>query len=156
MFTPITTCTVHDYHQILTHFDQFWDREAVRALHHPMFVHEFGNTAFVMKQENAVIAYLFGFFAQSGPTAYVHLIGVHQSQRRRGLGGQLIEYFADVARENGCTHMKAITTPQNLASIAFHQQMGFQLVGDASVDGVPIVQDYSGIGHDRVVMMREL
>ena len=154
MSNPITNCTIADFHQILQDFDQFWDREAVRAIHHPMFVREFGDTAFVIKLNAELIAYLFGFFSQTSPTAYVHLIGVHQSHRRQGLAAQLIEHFATLAQEHGCTQMKAITTPRNTVSIAFHPRVGFRLEGDPTLSGVQVVKRYSGLGQDRGVMLR--
>ncbi|MGC8487229.1 MAG: GNAT family N-acetyltransferase [Clostridia bacterium] len=61
-----------------------------------------------------------------------------------------------MARASGCTRLKAITSPGNAASIAFHRRMGFTLLGDPDDRGVPVVRDYSGPGVDRVVMVRPL
>lgn len=152
----ISNCTVEDFHQILADFDQFWERESVRALHHPMFIYEFGDTAFVVRDGDLVLAYLFGFYAQTNSTAYIHLVGVRKSHRRNGYARMLYEHFADRASQHQCTQLKAITTSQNTSSIVFHQQLGFRFVGDSEVNGISVVKDYSGKGHDRTVMIREL
>ncbi len=152
----ISNCTVEDFHQILADFDQFWERDAVRAFHHPMFIYEFGDTSFAIKEGDKVLAYLFGFYAQTNPTAYIHLVGVRKSHRRNGYARMLYEHFANRASQHQCTQLKAITTPQNTTSIAFHRRLGFHLIGDSEVDGISVVKDYSGKGHNRIVMIREL
>ncbi|MBN1967528.1 MAG: GNAT family N-acetyltransferase [Anaerolineae bacterium] len=95
--------------------------------------------------------YILLHLAQNGPTAYVHLIAVHADRRGLGLGRQLYAHFLAFARAHGCTAIKAITTPTNQESIAFHQRLGMSLLGDAEQDGVPVMRDYSGPGLDRVV-----
>jgi hypothetical protein len=45
----ICTCTRQDYEQILEDLQEFWDGRDTRALHHPMLVNEFGNSAFVAR-----------------------------------------------------------------------------------------------------------
>lgn len=156
MSNPITPCMLADFHQVLQDFDQFWDREAVRAFHHPMFVREFADTAFAIRDGELIIAYLFGFFPPSGRFAYVHLVGVRESHRRQGLASQLYSHFEAMARDKGCRYLKAITTPQNMTSIAFHTGSGFELQGDDVVDEVKVIKDYAGIGQHRVVMLKEL
>ena len=182
----IELCTPADFLQILADLTDFWGSDRTRHLHHPSLLHEFGNTAFVIyeatpepprveddgpsasatdavsassrhsKAENLVIAYLFGFFSQTKPTAYVHLAAVRTVHRGRGLGRHLYAHFAQVAQQAHCTSMKAITTPTNRASIDFHQALGFELEGDSMVDGVPIMRNYSGPGQDRVVLRRAI
>ena len=51
----------------------------------------------------------------------------------------------------GCGALKAITTPENAASIAFHRRLGMSLAGEPGPDGVPVVADYAGPGQPRVV-----
>ena len=45
----ITSCTKADYDQIVTHIQEFWDGDRTLNLHHPMFVYEFGNSAYIIK-----------------------------------------------------------------------------------------------------------
>ena len=45
----VTTCTKADYDQIVTHIQEFWGSDRTLNLHHPMFVYEFGNSAYIIK-----------------------------------------------------------------------------------------------------------
>lgn len=152
----ITCCTKTDYDQILSNIEEFWGSDRTVSLHHPMFLYEFGNSAFVLKNGGEVAAYLFGFIAQTRMTAYVHLVGVRSAYRRRGLARRLYDHFGEFARGRDCTELKAVTTPGNEASIAFHRSLGMDLVGQASQHGVPVVKDYAGPGQDRVVFRKNL
>ena len=151
MYTTPVRCTKADFDQILRDLPDFWDGEYTRALHHPSLLYEFGNSAFVLKEEDTVVAYLFGFLAQQGPVSYVHLVAVRKGYRRLGLGRLLYDRFLAFAREHDCTSIKAITSPNNRASIAFHTRLGMELIGTPNSDGIPVLKDYSGPGQDRVV-----
>src|SRR5712692_9885672 len=149
----IENCTLADFHQILGNLAQFWGSERTLSLHHPMFLREFGDTAYVIREDGDVIAYLLGFLSQTEPVGYVHLVGVRASHRRKGLAGRLYAHFADVASGRGCTELKAITTPDNVGSIAFHESIGMMPVGDT---GSAVTLNYAGPGQDRVVMRKRL
>lgn len=153
---PIDKCTMTDYYQILTNVADYWGSERLLNSHHPMYIHEFGDSAYVIKADGKVMAYLFGFIAQTSPTAYVHLVGVHQDFQHKGLGSTLYHHFIHYAKEKGCTRLKAITSPSNSLSIRFHKKMGMRLLGEKNADGVEVVQDYSGMGRDCVVFEKEL
>lgn len=61
-----------------------------------------------------------------------------------GLGRRLYETFENAARERGAVALKAITAPENEASVAFHQRVGFT--------EMMRVQDYGGsVGAKRSV-----
>jgi ribosomal protein S18 acetylase RimI-like enzyme len=94
---------------------------------------------------------LFGFVSQTEPVGYVHTVAVRTSARRQHLAHQLFGHFVQFARRHGCRHVKAITTPSNLDSIAFHKSLGMQLLGEPNIDGIPMVPDYAGSGAPRVV-----
>jgi GNAT superfamily N-acetyltransferase len=151
-------CTHEDYLEILTELEAFWGTaaERVRRIHHPMFVHEFGDTAWVVREASRVIAYLFGFWSQTEPTGYIHFVAVRRSHQGRGIGRWLYERFEERARERGCTTLKAITPPINTDSIAFHRRLGFELLGEPDETGIPIVADYFGHGIPRVVFLKPL
>jgi hypothetical protein len=53
----ITSCTKADYDQIVTHIQEFWGSDRTLNLHHPLFVYEFGNSAYIINDENQVAAY---------------------------------------------------------------------------------------------------
>ncbi len=152
----ITNCTKEDFDQILTDFGQFWDSARTVTLHHPILIYEFGNSAFVIKIESKVIAYLFGLLSQTEPVGYVQLIAVRQGHRKQGLGKMLYRHFEQYAVEHGCLRLKAITSPVNTLSINFHSNIGMLPAGDQDEPGVPIIKDYSGPGKDRVVFYKNI
>ena len=158
MYKPmeISICTPQDYNQILEELPEFWDGRDTRHLHHPFLIHEFGNTAFVIRDGSRVVAYLFGFLSQTEPVGYVHTVAVRTSARRQGLAGELFGHFVEFARRRGCRHVKAITTPSNLGSIAFHKSLGMGLLGEADSDGIPVLPDYAGRGAPRVVFWKSI
>jgi L-amino acid N-acyltransferase YncA len=99
---------------------------------------------------------LFGFVSQTEPVGYVHVMAVRGFARRRHFGQKLFSHFIQFAQRQGCRHIKAITTPTNLGSIAFHKSLGMQLLGMPNVQGIPIVRDYSGHGEARVVFWKAI
>ncbi|MCJ7426099.1 MAG: GNAT family N-acetyltransferase [Dehalococcoidales bacterium] len=152
----LALCSKSDFDQILQDIDDFWGSERTLPLHHPMFINEFGNSAFVFKEGQQVLGYLFGFISQTAPLAYVHLIGVRRSYQGQGLGRRLYEHFIDFARAKGCKELKAITTKNNGVSLAFHKSIGMELIGEPDEEGIPIVRHYSGPGQHRVVFRKKI
>ncbi|MEJ1240960.1 GNAT family N-acetyltransferase [Chryseolinea sp. T2] len=152
----IERCTYDDYVEIISNISEFWGSDRTLNLHHPMYVYEFGDTAFVIRENNRVMAYMFGFYAQTRPMAYAHLVGVRADAQRRGLGSMLYHHFMSLARERGCKTIKAMTGPTNAQSIAFHKKIGMRLLGEINEDGVTVVRNYSGPGVDRVVFEQDL
>jgi len=150
----IDRCTKADFDFIRDHIAEFWGSDRTLGLHHPMFLYEFGDTAYVIRGAEKVVAYLLGLFSQTGPVAYVHLVGVHETARRRGFARVLYEQFAADARAHGCTELKAITTPENHDSIGFHQSIGMTPIRDSQ--GSVVTANYAGPGQDRVVLWKAL
>ncbi len=148
---PILNCSHSDFLQILSDIEDFWGSNRTLSYHHPMFVNEFGNTSFVIKNNDIVIAYLFGFLSQTEQTGYVHLIGVRQGYQKRGLGKKLYRHFIENLKNIGIQNLKAITIPTNEKSINFHLSIGMQMTGIETENGIKIIKDYSGLGQDRVV-----
>jgi len=151
MTYKIENCTPRDFHQILTDIVDFWGSDRTLSAHHPMFVYEFGDTAFVIREQNKVIGYLFGFLSQTSKTGYVHLIGVRQEAQRNGIGNILYGHFIEHLKSVGYRKLKAITTAGNSKSISFHKKLGMELLGEKNPEGIEVVKDYSGPGLDRVV-----
>jgi GNAT superfamily N-acetyltransferase len=155
-FMELKHCAKTDYDQIVAEIVDFWGSDRTLALHHPMFVYEFGNSAYVIKDGDCVAAYLFGFLSQTGPIAYVHLVGVRTAYRRQGLARRLYDHFVSFAQSQGCTELKAITTPGNKESFEFHRGWGMELTGKPNREGIPVMENYAGPGQDRVVFRRKL
>ena len=147
----ISNCSHSDFLQILTDIEDFWGSNRTLSYHHPMFINEFGNTAFVIKVNDKVVAYLFGFVSQTAQTGYVHLIGVRQHHQKKGLGKMLYGHFMEYLRAIGVQNLKATTTPTNEKSINFHLKLGMEMTGVENDNGIKVIKDYSGAGQDRVV-----
>jgi len=141
--TELRRATPTDLAAILADLPAYWGDRDVRHLHHPMFVREFGDTAFVAGD---VDGYLFGFVAPAH-VGYIHAVAVHERRRGSGLGRHLHAAFAAAARARGATRLKAITGAANRESITFHERLGFTAC---------LIPDYSGPGQDRVVLTRDL
>ena len=155
----ITQCTKADYDQIITDMAEFWNSsniDSLRRQHNPIFLYEFGNTAFVVKEGERVVGYLFGLYSQTTPTAYVKFVGVRTSHRKRGVARALYEYFIEVAKKQGYNELKAITSPNNKISIAFHRKIGMKLLGEPNEEGIPVIKDYAGQGNDRIVFRKDI
>ena len=141
-------CTKADFDAIIERLPAFWGQRDPAELHHPMFLHEFGDGALLIRDKRGeVAAYLFGFFLSERRLAYVHLVAVREDRRGQGLARLLYERFWHLARERGCEQIKAIARPDNAASIAFHSAIGMEVVE---------VPDYSGPGRARVVFSAQL
>ena len=139
-----------DLAEILRDYERFWgDRDLPRYLHHPMFFLEFRDTAFVARDRGSgqIMGYLLGFVAPTGD-GYIHFVAVRDDSRALGLGRMLYETFEKAARGRGAVALKAITSPENERSVAFHKRVGFTEMLRA--------QDYGGSGRTRIVMRKPL
>ena len=149
----IDRATHEDFLEILRDLPDFWSSSGppMRTLpyHYPFLVHEFGDTAFVVREDDVVIAYLFGFMATAEPVGYIHLVGVRAAHQGAGIGRALYERFESEALARGCTHLRASIAPFNTDSRAFHAAMGFEPTGPARTpEGLPIYPDDHGPGED--------
>jgi GNAT superfamily N-acetyltransferase len=143
----VRTATKADYDLIVSELADFWGERDLRALHHPVFIHEFRDTALVYEDDWTVAGYLLGFISPSEPVGYVHLVAVRRSHRKRGIGRTLYNEFTRLAHARGCSELKAVTTPTNAGSIAFHRSLGMS---------AEEIGDYAGPGRPRTVFRKEL
>lgn len=150
----IERCTREDFLNIVNDNAAFWGSDRAVAAHHPMLIEEFGDTAFVMRDGGQVAAYLFGFFAQTGPYFYIHLVGVRDGYKRQGLAQRLYAHVEEVARARGATALKAITSLTNTSSLAFHAALGFEQTGEAERDGLRYAPAYFSRERDMVVLRK--
>jgi ribosomal protein S18 acetylase RimI-like enzyme len=139
-----------DYGRVIQHVDAWWGGREVASLLPRLFFIHFEGTSFVADREDGSLAgFLIGFLSQTEPeTAYVHFIGVAPAERGSGLGRELYERFFAAARRHGRTLVRCVTSPENTASLAFHEALGF------SVEET--IEDYDGRGESRVVLARQL
>ena len=124
----------------------------------PLFLQHFGSTSWVVEDDGELVGFLIGFqSADHADQAYIHFVGVDPQRRGQGIGRHLYELFFDQAREASRTTVKAITSPRNTTSIAYHTALDFSLEpGDTLRDGLPVHTDYDGPGEDRVCFVRRL
>ena len=82
---------------------------------------------------------------------------MHPELRGQGVARDLYTAFFQRAAQAGRTEVRAVTSPTNSGSIAFHQAVGFALEkGDREIAGVPVHSDYDGPGQHRVCFHRKL
>jgi RimJ/RimL family protein N-acetyltransferase len=107
--------------------DAWWGRPMPGLLPRPFFT-EFTDTSFVVEREGALVAFLIGFLSQTAcDEAYVHAVAVAPAARRQGLARLLYRRFAETAMSHGRRRIRAITTPSNAGSLAFHRRLGFRV-----------------------------
>ncbi|WP_431965819.1 N-acetyltransferase family protein [Nocardia sp. bgisy134] len=140
--------TSGDYEAVVGVVDAWWGRPVAAALPRLFFDH-FAATSLVAECDSEPVGFLVGFFSPDhSDEAYIHFVGVHPGRRGSGLARRLYQRFIDAARRDGRTVIRAITSPRNTNSIAFHEAMGFE-VHDT-------VRDYNGPGRDMVTFVLSL
>jgi PhzF family phenazine biosynthesis protein len=147
-----------DYRPVIEVLDAWWGGRHMADMLPSLFFEHFTDTSFVAVRRGELIGLLVGFVSQSRPKeAYIHLVGVDPNQRGHGLARRLYTAFFRAARERGCSVVRAVTSPANKGSIAFHRRMGFELEpGEIEMDDVPVSLDHDGPGQDRVLFMKTL
>ncbi|MFC6879831.1 MULTISPECIES: GNAT family N-acetyltransferase [Actinomadura] len=114
-----------------------------------LFLEHFAGTSLVADGPDGVEGFLVGFHsADRADEAYIHFVGVHPDRRKGGLARTLYERFFEEARAAGRTTVRAVTSPGNTGSIAFHRAMGFEASAPRA--------DYDGPGQHRVCFRRAL
>ena len=133
----------HDWERVTAVMVDWWGGRDLRPLLPRIFFEHFRSTSLIVEHEDRLVAFLVGFLCPThADEAYVHFVGVDLAWRRAGLARDLYCRFERIARAGGRDVVRAITSPVNTGSIAFHQQLGFRLVpGDAEIDGVPVHLD---------------
>lgn len=143
---------------VIAVIDDWWGGRPMARMLPRLFFDHFTDTSFAADRDGVLAGFLVGFVSPSRPgEAYIHFVGVHPGERGQGLGRRLYGTFFDAVRARGCTRVRAVTSPVNTGSVAFHRRMGFQLEpGDVQVDGIPVVAGYDGPGQDRVCFVKHL
>lgn len=145
--------TVADHLPVVAVMNEWWGGRQVDHLLPRLFFEHFGDSGLWAETSSGELAgFLVGFLSQTQPeVAYVHFIGVAPSARGQGLGRTLYQAFMARARRAGRTRIKAITSPINHASVAFHRSLGFRLAeGDSMVNDYPVISDHGGPGQARI------
>jgi ribosomal protein S18 acetylase RimI-like enzyme len=144
----LRTATPADYDRIAAVLDDWWGRP-VRHLLPRLFLDHFHATSTVAEAGDDLAGFLVGFLSPSRPdAAYIHFVGVHPAHRRGGLARVLYKRFFALAAADGRTVVRAVTSPVNARSIAFHTALGF-----TASDPLP---GYDGPGDVKVRFERPL
>jgi ribosomal protein S18 acetylase RimI-like enzyme len=136
-----------DYPRVIDVVDQWWGGRPMAAMLPKLFFVHFRDTSFVAEDDEGLAGFLCGFRSQThDDEAYVHFIGVDPGRRGSGLGRALYERFFEAVAPR--TIVRAVTSPANERSVAFHQAIGFE------IDRVD--EDYDGRGEARVLLVKNL
>lgn len=140
--TVIRNSRPEDHGRILRVCDAWWGKPVTHILPR-LFLDHFHTTSLVAEEEGSLVGFLVGFPSQARPEeAYVHFAGVAPEQRRSGLARELYRLFTEAALAEGRGVVRAVTSPSNERSIAFHRSVGFAVTGPH--------EDYDGPGTDRM------
>jgi ribosomal protein S18 acetylase RimI-like enzyme len=137
-----------DYDAIAAVVDDWWGRPVRSALPR-LFLDFFHQTSLVIQDADGLAGFLIGLLPPDAVDgAYIHFVGVAPRARKRGLARAMYDEFFRMAGREGRRSVAAITSPANVASIAFHRSLGFAMRGP--------VPDYNGPGWDMMVFGRPL
>jgi len=133
-----------DYPRVHAVIDEWWGGRPMAAMLPKLFFVHFRDTSFVAEDDDGSLAgFLCGFRSQTFPDeAYIHFVGVDPTRRTAGLGRALYEQFFASVPERSV--VRAVTSPVNERSVAFHQALGFEVER--------IDDDYDGRGEARVLL----
>ncbi|WP_082232867.1 GNAT family N-acetyltransferase [Halobacillus massiliensis] len=147
-----------DYYILSPIINEWWGGRQVSGLLPKLFFDHFQNSSFIIEQNRETIGFIIGFMSQANKEeAYIHFVGIHPDYRKRNIGKRLYEEFYQAARKENRSIVRAVTSPVNKGSIAYHTKMGFEIVkGDKEVEGVSVFEDYDGPGKDRVLFRKNL
>jgi ribosomal protein S18 acetylase RimI-like enzyme len=136
-----------DHGRVIAVVDSWWGGRPMAAMLPRLFFIHFRDTSFVADEGGDLAGFLCGFRSQTyDDEAYVHFVGVDPGRRGSGLGRQLYERFFEAVAPR--TIIRAVTSPLNTQSVAFHRALGFEVekIDDA----------YDGRGEPRVLLMKRL
>jgi predicted GNAT superfamily acetyltransferase len=133
-----------DYPIVIAVIDEWWGGRPMAAMLPKLFFVHFRDTSFVAEEDGALTGFLCGFRSQTfEDEAYVHFVGVGPVRRGSGLGRALYARFFEAVAPRGV--VRAVTSPANERSIAFHRAIGFEVE--------QVVEDYDGQGSARALFV---
>jgi ribosomal protein S18 acetylase RimI-like enzyme len=134
-----------DYGPVIAVVDDWWGGRAMAAMLPKLFFVHFRDTSFVAEDDGRIVGFLCGFRSQTfDEEGYIHFVGVDPAFRGGGLGRALYERFFEAVAPRPV--VRAVTSPVNERSVAFHRALGFEV---ERVD-----EDYDGSGEARVLLVR--
>src|SRR5580658_6744370 len=154
MPTDIRTAGERDYPVIAGALQTWWTQPGMTeagareraALVPRLWLQHFGSTSLVAERLSQFVGFLIGFLSPDRlDEGYIHFVGVAPDARGAGVGRSLYERFFDQCRRAGRRHVRCVTSPHNLSSIAFHAAMGFEVEPGSEGTGAVLAKaDYDG------------
>jgi ribosomal protein S18 acetylase RimI-like enzyme len=136
-----------DYGRVIGVVDEWWGGRAMAAMLPKLFFVHFRDTSFVAEESGELAGFLCGFRSQTfDDEAYIHFVGVDPGRRGSGVGRLLYERFFEAVSPRRV--VRAVTSPVNERSVAFHRALGFEV--ERVDDG------YDGAGEARVLLVKHL
>jgi ribosomal protein S18 acetylase RimI-like enzyme len=136
-----------DYARVIEVVDDWWGGRPMAPMLPKLFFVHFRDTSFVGEDKGELAGFLCGFRSQTfDDEAYIHFVGVDPSRRGSGLGRLLYERFFEAVRPRSL--VRAVTSPANERSLAFHRALGFEV---ERVD-----EAYDGRGEPRALLVKRL
>jgi RimJ/RimL family protein N-acetyltransferase len=74
--------------------------------------------------------------------AYLHRLSVSEAYRGIGLGSQMLDYAAVIAKEKGCKGLRFDTVAHNIKLNGFYQSLGYHYMGTNDMGGGRLVNLY--------------
>ena len=148
-----------DQPRIVALVDDWFGGRRVRHLVVRTWFHHFGSTSWLAEDESGhPIGFLIGYRSQDrSDEAVVHLVGVHPSHRRRGIGRALVSSFLADVSGAGVSTVVALAWPGEPLAIAFFRALDFRPddgPGSQNLYGTAAYPDYDADGEDRIVFVR--
>lgn len=137
------------------------DRGGRRGPGRTWFRH-FGSTGWLAEEERTgrPLGLLLGFRSADRPAeAIVHLVAVDPEFRRRGIGRELVDRFAEQLAAEGAARVVATCRPDDRIALAFFGALGFAPdagPGSTRLYGGPAYEAWDGAGEDRVLLQRSV
>jgi len=120
-----------------------------------IMIRYFGNTFFILKDENRIVGFVWGFVSQTDhEVLFLWQIGVAESHRGTKAVRQLMDKFIEAARENNCRKVHATVETENIASCKLFEKMRFRNIssGDTLIEnGRKATINYYGSGTNQVL-----
>jgi GNAT superfamily N-acetyltransferase len=148
--------TEADQPRIVGLVDDWFGGRDVRSLLVRAWFRHVGSTSWIAEDAaGSPIGVLIGYRSQDRPTEGVlHLVGVHPSHRRHGIGRALTGSYLAAAAETGIETVTALAWPGERIAYAFFRAIGFRAddgPGSQNLYGTPAFPDYEFVGEDRIV-----
>jgi ribosomal protein S18 acetylase RimI-like enzyme len=133
-----------DYPRVISVIDEWWGGRPMAAMLPKLFFIHFRDTSFVAEDDGELAGFLCGFRSQThDDEAYIHFVGIDPAHRGGGLARTLYERFFAAVEPR--TTVRAVTSPRNEGSLAFHRAVGFEVER--------IDEDYDGRGESRALLL---